>query len=301
VVPPAPAPAPHVAEAPTGKIGGRAMLAPGELPTDRRQPPAAPAAPVAVPPAATSPGLPALPAGPLPAPGSPTALPAPPAALPGSPVGGPATYRAHAAHAARLGPVARFRRLSVPAGLAAVVLVAVVGAASMFSGGLQPKATPHAAPSPTGPPFPVQAFTDSQRGFALEVPAGWTKLATGSYFDFVDPADSGRTLRVNVERAGGTAEDFIKAVAREQAKSPTKCPTPFTEVAEREVTLAGRPAAELEYTCGQGTDMRHVLWRATVLGGKAYEFRLTVADSKFAESRVIYEHAAESYHLNKPS
>src|SRR5205085_916977 len=38
VVPPAPPPTGRLAAAPTGQIGGRAMLAPGELPTDRRPP-----------------------------------------------------------------------------------------------------------------------------------------------------------------------------------------------------------------------------------------------------------------------
>src|SRR5207248_4797267 len=42
VVPPAPGPAPRLAEAPSGQIGGRAMLAPGELPTDRQAPPTPP-------------------------------------------------------------------------------------------------------------------------------------------------------------------------------------------------------------------------------------------------------------------
>jgi eukaryotic-like serine/threonine-protein kinase len=255
VVPPAPAPAVPAA-APTGQIGGRAMLAPGELPTDRRPP----------------------------------ALEPPPPA-----------------HAKTDTLLARFQRLpvrlrvGVAAGLAVVVLAATLGAASLFGGSSAPPAGATKSSAPTGPPFPVQAFTDGTRGFGLEVPAGWTKVSGGSYFDFIDPSDRSRALRVNVEKAGGTADDFIKAVAREQQRSSSKCPAPFTEIAERDVQLAGRPAAELEYTCGDGTTLQHVLWRATVLGGWAYEFRLMVADSRFADSRAIYDHAVESYHLNKPS
>jgi eukaryotic-like serine/threonine-protein kinase len=261
VVPPAPGPAPRLAEAPSGQIGGRAMLAPGELPTDRQPPP------------------PPLPPPPLPVAGA-------HAAAPGL-----------VDHLRRLSPRAR---LGLAGGLAAVVLAATLGAATVFSGNSQPRATVTQRPSPTGPPFPVQAFSDSLHGFALDVPAGWKKQASGTYYDFVDPADRNRTLRVNVERAGGSAADFIKAVAKEQAR-PGKCGPSFTEIAERDVMLAGRPAAELEYICSQGGDVQHVLWRATVLGGKAYEFRLTVADSRFTESRVIYDHAVESYHLNKSS
>ncbi len=295
VVPPAPAPPPRLTEAPSGQIGGRAMLAPGELPTDRR----APQATAAVAADATDPGSAAAP------PVGPVAPPfgAAPPSFGSASVAAPA---AASAHAASPGLVTRLRRLSpgarlgVAGGLAVAVLAVTVGAATMFSGNPAPVATPTKSAAPTVPPFPVQAFHDDARGFTLDVPAGWTKLTGGTYHDFVDPADHGRALRVNVERAGGTADDFIRVVAKEQAR-PGKCGPSFTQLAERDVTLAGRPAAELEYTCGQGGETQHVLWRATVIGGRAYEFRLTVADSRFAESRVIYDHAAESYRLNKSS
>jgi eukaryotic-like serine/threonine-protein kinase len=64
------------------------------------------------------------------------------------------------------------------------------------------------------------------------------------------------------------------------------------------VTLAGRSAIELEYTCGTGTDMRHGIWRATVIGGHAYEFYLSVEDAKFADSKPIYDEAVKTYQLN---
>ena len=91
----------------------------------------------------------------------------------------------------------------------------------------------------------------------------------------------------------------MQVVASILARSPGKCPAPYATAALRtDVTLAGRPAAELEYTCGTGADMRHGLWRATVVSGKAYEFYLSVEDSRFAESKVIYDHAVGSYKLN---
>jgi len=137
------------------------------------------------------------------------------------------------------------------------------------------------------------------RGFSLDVPADWTKTGSAkSYYDFTDPQDSGRRMRVNVEAAGSTPKAFMQVVANILSKDGRKCPTPYATVAlHSDVTLAGRPAAELEYTCGSGSDMRHGIWRATVVGGKAYEFFLSVEDSRFAESKVIYDHAVESYRL----
>jgi hypothetical protein len=63
------------------------------------------------------------------------------------------------------------------------------------------------------------------------------------------------------------------------------------------VELAGEPAAELEYTCGTGDTMRHGLWRAVVRDGKAYSFYLTVAQTRFEESRPIFEELVRSFEL----
>jgi eukaryotic-like serine/threonine-protein kinase len=261
VIPPTPPPAPHPAETPSGQIGGRAMLAPGEQPTDR-QPAPAPYGPPHGPP----------PFGPPPPP--------------------------------RAGLTARFRRLpkgarlGIVGGLAAVVLLATVAAASMFSGGGKPVAHQSAAPATTGPPFAVKAFTDPTRGYSIDYPAAWTLRPSGqSYTDFVDPQDASRRLRANVE-SGNTATSFLLA-AEKNLKDPKKCPAPYQRIALREDSgqVAGHPSAELEYTCGSGATARHGIWRALIVNGRAYSFNLSVEDSRFAESKVIYDHAVESYKL----
>jgi hypothetical protein len=68
-------------------------------------------------------------------------------------------------------------------------------------------------------------------------------------------------------------------------------------VALRDVQLDGRPAAELEYTCGQGDKMRHGIWRAVVVDGRSYHFFLTVPDSRFAESKIIFDEMVRSFRL----
>jgi hypothetical protein len=268
VVPPAPAPAPRLAEPPSGQIGGRAMLAPDELPTDRR-----PHRPVhsAV---ATDP---ALSIGPPPRPEG---------------------------LGARFQRLSKGVRLGIAGGLAAVVLLATVAAASMFGGNGKPDAHPSAVPATTGPPFAVKAFSDSVRGYTIDYPAEWTAQPSKSSFtDFIDPKDGGRKLRANVETAGGTATAFLLA-AEKNLKGGKNCSAPYQRRALREdsgLQLAGYPSAELEFTCGQGTDMRHGIWRALVTGGHAYSFNLSVEDARFTESKVIYDHAVESYRLKQPA
>ena len=298
VVPVAAPPPPRHVETPSGQIGGRAMLAPGESPTDRRPTrhvePAAErrvsrhAAPAQVAEPTDPWGVAAAPAVVSPFEPAPAPAAAPPAA--------PGRF---ASLFARFGALPKGVRFGIAGGVAVVVLLAALGAGGAFSGGGTPVTRATTRPSPPPPPFPVQVVSDD-RGFSLDVPADWTKAGSAkSYYDFTDPQDSGRRLRVNVEAAGSTPKAFMQVVANILSKDGRKCPTPYATVAlHTDVTLARRPAAELEYTCGSGSDMRHGIWRATVVGGKAYEFFLSVEDSRFAESKVIYDHAVSSYKLN---
>jgi hypothetical protein len=246
------------------------MLAPGELPTDRRT-------------GATPPG----------------AVTIDPEGPPG------AGRRARDGLGARLRRLPKAARLGIAGGLAAVVLLATVAAASIFGGDGKPVAHPSAAPATTGPPFAVKAFSDSARGYTIDYPAEWTpKPSNSSYTDFVDPKDGGRRLRANRESAGSTPAAFLLVVER-NLKDPKKgtCPAPYQRVALREDTgpVAGHASAELEYTCGQGASMRHGIWRALIADGYAYSFNLSVEDNRFTESKAIYDHAAESYQLKKPA
>ena len=75
----------------------------------------------------------------------------------------------------------------------------------------------------------------------------------------------------------------------------TSVPAPFTEVGLREATLAAQPAAELEYTCGEGDGKRHGIWRAIVHDGNAYHFYLTVPDARFGESKIIFDEMVRSF------
>ncbi len=315
VVPVAAPPPPRHPETPSGQIGGRAMLAPGEQPGDRRKSRhAAPEGPLG----STDPG--SLPWGPPP-PGAPDPAPSgfdrAGSGFDPAPSGfdraGPGFDRAASGFDPAVPgslpskPGSRFGwftglpkglRLGIVGGVAAVVLLATLGAAGVFGGGSPPVAQPTSPPSSAAPPpFQVQSVTDD-RGFTVEVPAGW-KASGGSYIDYTDPKDSGRRIRLNVETAGSTPTAFLQVVSRVLSTKPEKCAAPYNQIALRDgVTLSGLPAAELEYTCGQGTDMRHGLWRATVHGGKAYEFYLSVEDNRFEESKAIYEHAANSYKLD---
>jgi hypothetical protein len=269
---------------PTGQVGGRAMLPP--MPEVAPPPAAESVAEAVLEP--TNPGLAAVPqhAGSSP---------------------GLVTDMSRGAKLAAGGLAARVRawprgvRFGAAGGAAVAVVMIVALAAGAFSG--RPpavKPTPTHSQSPTGPLIAGATLYQDQRGFALNVPGDWKQAKTvNSYIDFTDPGDPGRKLRVNVEKAGGTAEQFLLAAEGQLKKKQDKCAPPYTRVALRpDVTLDGRPAAELEYTCGVGGQTRHGLWRATVTGKKAYEFFLSVEVGRWQESLNIYNEAVRSYQLS---
>ncbi len=158
---------------------------------------------------------------------------------------------------------------------------------------------PSGSATPTansGPLIEVQEFTDP-RGITMNVPQGWTKAETSSYVDFTDPeASEVRKIRINVEDYSSTAQKYLQG-AENGLENPSRCPAPYQRVALREADLDGRPGAELEYTCGEGAEMRHGIWRAIVVDGKAYHFYLTVPDSQFGDSKVIFDEMVRSFRL----
>jgi eukaryotic-like serine/threonine-protein kinase len=291
-----------------GQVGGRAMLDPNEPLTGQlarlRQ-------------ANTGGGD--IPTGPQPisgGPRSPHALREPmPPRPPRREGGGPGRRRAPSATSVMAGQVkgrvntisrdlrrpANRSRLIVAVGLALVVILAGVAALSGIftsgNGNAQPQQSvthqPTATPSEQ-PLIAVQEYSDD-RGLVVNVPKDWKKTTGGSYIDFTDPA-GGRKVRINIENASGTAQKFLQG-AESGLKNPSRCPSPYHRVGLKAAPLAGRDGAELEYTCGSADAMRHGIWRAIVVGGKAYHFYLTVPDAQFADSKVIYDEMVRSFKL----
>jgi len=210
------------------------------------------------------------------------------------------------ARPARAHRVPAARRLSgrakaVITGAAVVALLLTVplvvklsgGSAPPQGAGVPPATTP--AATPAGPAFAV--ISHKQGPVTVNVPAGWKKGTTTSiYSEYTDPALNGRRVRILIESSTATPTRFMETAER-TLKKPSVCAEPYTRLEMREVTLLEQPAAELEYTCGEGPDRRHGVWRAIVVGGKAYSFFLTAPDSRFEESRIYFDEMVRSYKL----
>jgi len=130
----------------------------------------------------------------------------------------------------------------------------------------------------------------------VNVPQSWTesKPKSGSYVDFLD-GNTTRKILINVESSGSDPQKFL-GVAEHGLERGSTCKD-YHRVAMTDITLDGHAAAQLEYTCGTGATERHGIWAAATIGGKAYEFFLTVPDADFAASKPIYDEMVASVKL----
>ncbi|MFI9641976.1 protein kinase [Micromonospora sp. NPDC051925] len=188
-------------------------------------------------------------------------------------------------------------QLAAAGGLAVVLLI---GAVALFGGG-DPEPTP---PPQAGPSTPAAGGGElpamqehSARGIRVNVPKGWQKASGGVYIDYVDPQDKGRKVRILTEKFGGSSTRWAEVAENGLRNRTSSCAKPYEQLAMGEKDLAGKSAAEFEYTCGQGDEKRHGVWRGVVHEGKVYSFYLTANDAKFTESKPIFDEMVKSFQL----
>ncbi|MBF5028345.1 MULTISPECIES: serine/threonine-protein kinase [unclassified Micromonospora] len=186
-------------------------------------------------------------------------------------------------------------QLAAAGGLAVVLLVSVI---ALTSGGDDaPPPIVGALPSNSAAASPVEMQEQTVKGITVQVPKGWDRKTGGVFVDYVDPQDESRKVRVLAENWGGTSVSWAEFASRNLRDKSKSCAKPYEQLAMTETTLAGKPAAEFEYTCGEGDEKRHGVWRGVVQGGKVYSFYLSSSDATFAESKPIFDAMAGSFQL----
>ncbi|MDG4802971.1 serine/threonine-protein kinase [Micromonospora sp. WMMD980] len=186
-------------------------------------------------------------------------------------------------------------QLAAAGGLAVVLLVSVI---ALTSGGDDaPPPIVGTLPSSSAAAPPVEMQQQTTKGMTVQIPKGWDRKTGGVFVDYVDPQDSGRKVRLLAEDWGGTSISWAEFASRNLRDKSKSCAKPYEQLAMNETTLAGKPAAEFEYTCGEGDAKRHGVWRGVVQGDKVYSFYLTASEATFAESKPIFDAMVGSFQL----
>ena len=177
----------------------------------------------------------------------------------------PASARARSR--ARRGKV----QLAAAGGLAVVLLLSVRGAAPAAT---TPAEQPDGAADPSARRRRLAMQEHATRA------ASWStcrragqKATGGSFIDFIDPADSGRRSRINIEKAASTADQLRARWPRTACKTRrASCAEPYNRVALRDARpswpASRRPNSSTP--AARATQTRHGIWRVVVQDGKAY-------------------------------
>jgi serine/threonine protein kinase len=192
----------------------------------------------------------------------------------------------------------RQKQLIAGGGALAVVL-ALILVISLTGGSGDPAPPPAAKPAGNGqsaPDFATQAYRGDD-DVSVQVPKDWTRAASQSYVDYIDPDDKDQKVRVLVEKGTITPRRFADSTAPATLRRSKNCPKPFKHLGTTDVQISGNAGAQFEYTCGNGDEMRHGIWRMTTANGKMYSFYLTTPESDFAASKKYFDAMAASFKL----
>jgi hypothetical protein len=191
------------------------------------------------------------------------------------------------------------RNTQLIAGGGALAVVVVLVLVFSLTGGND--AAPPDAPGNAGDQIVPAAFdTQDYKGdksVTVKVPKGWSRAASGNWVDYADPENKSTKVRVLVEPGSIAPRKFAETTAPATLKKSKACPKPFTHLGTTDVEVSGLPGAEFQYTCGSGDTMRHGIWRQTTTGGKMYSFYLTTTEAQFADSKQYFDEMAETFTL----
>ncbi len=188
------------------------------------------------------------------------------------------------------------RRVVVLAGLAVIILLAADGWAYRMVRSMTVSPAP-----PTGeansPAPQLTASARSRRSSWVQGENGITHQRAGR----LDPRPwrilcglhrSGRQQWTQGARQRRGERGHATGVPDQRGKpveKPNVCPAPYKPGRPAGLPLAGQPGGQLEYTCGTGPTMRHGISQVVIVNKTAFYFYLTVPDSQFAASKVIFE------------
>jgi serine/threonine protein kinase len=180
--------------------------------------------------------------------------------------------------------------------LAVLVLVLVFA----FSGDDAAPPPDQQRPNAGSQVVPAAVSTQDYKGdkdVTVKVPKGWTRSAAGAWVDYTDPDDKSTKVRILVEPGSIAPRKFAETTAPGTLKKSKACPKPFNNLGVTDAEISGLPAAQFEYTCGEGDDMRHGIWRQTTTDGRMYSFYLTTTEAQFADRKQYFDEMAATFAL----
>ncbi|NUT35179.1 MAG: hypothetical protein HOV79_19155, partial [Hamadaea sp.] len=156
------------------------------------------------------------------------------------------------------------------------------------SGGATPSAAVSASPA-------AQPTVYTGKGYKVTIPVGWEKRAITNGYEFRDPKQTRRYVRVQVY-SGKNVDSAIESKEKDLQK-PANCEI-YERIGVSPASLNAVRGSRLEYLCTpKNEDQRHGTYTVITSGGKTYRIQTSTWSDDYDQTKPIFEAFAGSFTL----
>ncbi|WP_163508755.1 serine/threonine-protein kinase [Fodinicola acaciae] len=186
------------------------------------------------------------------------------------------------------------RRTLVLAGVAALVIVLVIGITGVVVGMNLSRGNPE--PKASAQAIPLTLYTDED-GFQVKVPAGW-KQQGNSPVRFYD-ATGKVWIQVYSEHAGSSEQKKVWESGSRRQQRGVAGTSGYQLVGYQNTQMGSFSSVDWEWTYQRDgeAERRHALYRGVVVDGRSYQLALSAPESQFAARRPVLDQVAATFKL----
>ncbi|MCP9950406.1 serine/threonine protein kinase [Actinomadura madurae] len=156
-----------------------------------------------------------------------------------------------------------------------------------------PPATPTSTPGGTVAPLPPGFVRGTGPGYTIGVPRGWRRSVQGNSVVWTDPASS---AYVQVDQTVWSGDPYEHWVTWEQEARADGKLKDFQRIGEiTRTTVAGRPAADIEFTWTRGTGATRARDRGVIAGGRPYAVVVAVPASQWNGNEALVKNVLDTF------
>ncbi|SFN88663.1 Protein kinase domain-containing protein [Actinomadura madurae] len=156
-----------------------------------------------------------------------------------------------------------------------------------------PPATSTSTPGSTVAPLPPGFVRGTGPGYTIGVPRGWRRSVQGNSVVWTDPASS---AYVQVDQTVWSGDPYEHWVTWEQEARADGKLKDFQRIGEiTRTTVAGLPAADIEFTWTRGTGATRARDRGVIAGGRPYAVVVAVPASQWNGNEALVKNVLDTF------
>lgn len=156
-----------------------------------------------------------------------------------------------------------------------------------------PTSAPPSQPASSATALPAGLVRSVGNGFTIGVPRGWVRATRGNSTVWTDPVSS---AYVQVDQTIWTGDPYDHWVVWEREAIADGKLKDFRRVGEiTRTTVAGRPAADIEFTWTRGTGLTRARDRGVIIDGRPFAVVVAVPASQWNEREPLVKNVLDTF------